>query len=72
MSDAVSDEVRRAFAEALHERLMRREAVAVPGLGRFVPRHEPSRVVTETGGRRTLHPPADTVAFEPAPRLSHA
>lgn len=72
MSEPVSDDVRRAFAEAVRERLMRRAPVAVPGLGRFVTRHEPSRVVAQPGGRRTLHPPADRVEFEPEPHLSHA
>jgi hypothetical protein len=67
----VSDEVRRAFAAALRELLMQRNTVTVPGLGRFVPRHEPSRV-TEEAGRRALHPPVDLVAFEPEPELSPA
>lgn len=71
MSTPVSEDVRRAFAAALREHLMQRAPVTVPGLGRFVPHHEPSRVV-EDAGRRTLHPPADTVAFEPERDFSHA
>jgi len=72
MPDPALDDVRRAFAEAVRERLMRRDPVPVPGLGTFVPRHEPSRVVAGAGGRRTLHPPADRVEFEPEPLSSPA
>lgn len=56
----------RAFAEAARERLMRREAVEVPGLGRLAAQHEPSRVSETEDGRRLLHPPRDVVRFEPA------
>lgn len=72
MPVSVSEDVRRAFAAALRERLMQRDPVAVPGLGRFVPRHEPSRVVVVESGRRTLLPPTDLVAFEPDREPSHA
>lgn len=72
MPDPVPADLRRALAEAVRERLMHRAPVAIPGLGRFVARHEPSRVVAGAGGRRTLHPPADRVVFEPEPHPSHA
>lgn len=68
---SVSEDVRRAFAAALRDRLMHHDPVTVPGLGRFVLRHEPSRVV-EDDGRRALLPPADTVDFEPERASSHA
>lgn len=71
MSISLPEDVQRAFAAALRERLMQHDSVTVPGLGRFVPRHEPSRVVEEAG-RRILHPPTDRVAFEPDPEPSHA
>jgi nucleoid DNA-binding protein len=60
------DALLRAFADILRERLMRRESVAVPGLGTFHVRHEPSRVRQEAAGERALLPPRDLVAFEPA------
>ena len=66
MSVSVPESVRAALAEALRERLMQRDTVRVPGLGRFRLHHEPSRVVVDDG-RRTLLPPADQIAFEPEP-----
>ncbi len=67
MLDTVSDDVLRAFSLAVREQLMDRTPVTVPGLGRFVVEHEPSRVAETADGHRALHPPADVVAFESVP-----
>ncbi len=72
LPDTVTDDVLRAFGEAVRERLMRRDGVTVPGLGTFMVQHDPSRVTELEDGQRVLQPPADVVVFEPAPEPSHA
>lgn len=64
MLDTVSDDVLRAFSQAVREQLMDHHDVTIPGLGRFAVTHEPSRVVETEDGKRTLHPPVDTVTFD--------
>jgi nucleoid DNA-binding protein len=66
MPDTVTDDVLRAFGEVIRDHLMRRDGVAVPGLGTFEVRHHPSRVTETESGQRFLQPPADLVVFEPA------
>ena len=72
MPDTVTDDVLRAFGEVVRDCLMRRDDVAVPGLGTFEVRHHPSRVAEAEGGRRILQPPADVIVFEPAPEHAPA
>ncbi|MEM1041709.1 MAG: HU family DNA-binding protein [Bacteroidota bacterium] len=72
MLDTVSEDVLRAFSQAVREQLMNHRDVTVPGLGRFSVAHEPSRVVESEAGQRTLHPPVDAVAFESEPEPSSA
>lgn len=72
LPDTVTDDVLRAFSEAVRERLMRRDAVTVPGLGTFTVHHAPSRATESEDGQRILQPPSDVIVFEPAPEPSHA
>lgn len=72
LPDTVTDDVLRAFSEAVRERLMRRDAVTVPGLGTFEVQHTPSRAAQTDDDQRMLLPPADVIVFEPAPDSSHA
>ncbi len=67
MLDTVSEDVLRAFSLAVREQLMNHHDVTIPGLGRFAVEHEPSRVVEDEDGQRTLHPPVDAVTFESEP-----
>jgi nucleoid DNA-binding protein len=66
MLNTVTDDVLRAFGEVVRDRLMRRDAVDVPGLGTFGVQHHPSRVAENDDGMRLLQPPTDVVVFEPA------
>lgn len=72
LPDTVTDDVLRAFSEAVRERLMRRDPVTVPGLGTFEVHHTPSRAAQDENDRRMLMPPADHIVFEPVPDASHA
>jgi nucleoid DNA-binding protein len=72
MPDTVTDDVLRAFGEVIRDRLMRRDATTVPGLGTFEVLHHPSRVAETDDGRRLLRPPTDVVVFEPAPEQAPA
>jgi len=67
MPDTVTDDVLRAFGEVVRDRLMRRDATPIPGLGTFDVQHHPSRVSETDEGHRILQPPADVVVFEPSP-----
>lgn len=72
LPDTVTDDVLRAFSEAVRERLMRRDSVTVPGLGTFTVQHDPSRAAETPDGRRILQPPADVIVFEPTTEPSPA
>lgn len=65
MDSAPSQAHLRAFAEALRQRLLEREDVAVPRLGAFRVEHQPSRVERSEGAPPSLAPPRDYVTFEP-------
>ena len=72
LPDTVTDDVLRAFSEAVRERLMRRDPVTVPGLGMFEVHHMPSRAAQDEHNQRTLLPPADVIVFGPSPDSSPA
>ncbi len=58
-------EIARALAEILHEDLAEEQTVTVPGWGTFTIEHETARSDNTRAGATALHPPKDTVEFEP-------
>jgi nucleoid DNA-binding protein len=58
-------DIARALAEILHEELARKQAVEIPDWGTFSIEHETGRVESIPEGRTALHPPQDTITFEP-------
>jgi nucleoid DNA-binding protein len=65
MESPAPDVLLRTFGDAVRACLMDREPVAIGGVGTLSVRHEPSRMVVRDDGSRELHPPRDTVAFDP-------
>jgi hypothetical protein len=57
----------RAFGQVTIERLMRREAAPIPGVGVLRVHHETSRLTEPSEGQRQLLPPRDRLVFEPNP-----
>lgn len=65
MDNTVNDETSQAIAAILRDALIEGHHMAVPGLGTFRVKHEPSRVEARPDGSEEMIPPRDVVTFEP-------
>lgn len=65
MDNSVNDETTQAIAAIVRDALIEGHHMAVPGLGTFRVKHEPSRVETRANGSEEMIPPRDVVTFEP-------
>lgn len=60
------EQVAKALAAVTRRRLVRGDAVELPGIGTLEVRHERSTVIERENGETMLQPPNDHVVFTPA------
>jgi nucleoid DNA-binding protein len=59
------EQVAKALATVVRRRLVRGDAVELPGVGTLDVRHERSTTIERESGETMLHPPSDHVVFTP-------
>jgi len=59
------NEFSKALGELIRDELLSGNLVKIDGLGAFSRRHIPAEEETQPDGTILLHPPKDTIRFEP-------
>jgi nucleoid DNA-binding protein len=61
----MQDELTQQLAQLIRDELLKNNQVEIKGLGIFSRKHIPAEEETKPDGTIMLHPPKDTIEFEP-------